>query len=231
MNANMFEKARQMISKCDAAYLGVIDENGYPSVSTVSNLKPNGIFEAYFAGGMGGNKAKRLLKDSRASVCFRTGSDNITLVGHAEILTDQPTKTRLWEDWFISHFPLGKTDPNYCIIKFTAKRASLWVGYESAEFTIDELLKIQSRCGLLCTWCQYKESHGCGGCIETNGRPFHGECPIAICCQDKGYAHCGECPDMPCEKLREYSYDDTEHGDKPPGARISVCRAWKEAKH
>jgi hypothetical protein len=31
------------------------------------------------------------------------------------------------------------------------------------------------------------ESHGCGGCIETNGHPFHGECPIAICRQEKGH--------------------------------------------
>ena len=38
---------------------------------------------------------------------------------------------------------------------------------------------IDSRCGLHCTGCEYKETCGCGGCIETNGHPFHGECPVA----------------------------------------------------
>ena len=43
---------------------------------------------------------------------------------------------------------------------------------------------IDSHCGLHCTGCKYKETCGCGGCIETNGRPFHGECPVAVCCQN-----------------------------------------------
>ena len=84
---------------------------------------------------------------------------------------------------------------------------------------------IDSRCGLHCTGCEWKESHGCGGCIETNGNPFHGKCPVAACCQDKGYIHCGECPDIPCKLLTGYS-NDPEHGDKPPGKRIEQCREW-----
>ena len=85
---------------------------------------------------------------------------------------------------------------------------------------------VDSRCGLHCTGCQWKESHGCGGCIESNGHPFHGECSIAICCQSKGITHCGECDIIPCSKLYAYSYLDPEHGDKPQGARVQVCRSW-----
>jgi len=85
---------------------------------------------------------------------------------------------------------------------------------------------IDSRCGLHCTGCSWKESHGCGGCIETNGHPFHGECPVAQCCQNKGLTHCGECDIMPCEQLYAYSYLDPEHGDKPQRSRIDVCRRW-----
>jgi hypothetical protein len=40
MDSNIFAKANQIIKNCDAAYLGVIDENGFPSVSTVSVIKP-----------------------------------------------------------------------------------------------------------------------------------------------------------------------------------------------
>ena len=231
MNANIFEKANQIIKTCDAVYLGVIDENGYPSVSTVSVIQPENIFEAYFSTNIGSNKEKRLSKNNRASVCYRSGGNNITLVGEVEILTDQETKSRYWIDWFIGHYSGGETDPNYLIIKFTTKRVSLWVDNEDAEFTIDELLTVQSRCGLLCSRCEYKESHDCGGCIETNGHPFHGECPVAVCCQNKGYTHCGECDIIPCEQLRAYSYDDDEHGDKPPGARVEVCRAWAKRSH
>jgi len=106
---------------------------------------------------------------------------------------------------------------------------------------------IESRCGLCCSTCEYKESHNCGGCIETNGNPFHGECPVAKCCQEKGHTHCGECPQLPndcggdgdcgydtcftcdkttCAQLSAYSFADKEHGDNPPGARIERLRKW-----
>ena len=252
MNANILAKANKIIKTCDAAYLGVIDEDGFPSVCAVSPIKTENILEIFFSTNIGSNKEKRLRKSNRASICFRSGGNNITLVGEAEIITDQKIKSEYWLDWFKDHYAGGETDPNYCIIKFTTRRVSLWVDNESAEFTIDELLTVQSRCGLLCKWCTYRESHGCGGCVETNGNPFHGECPVAKCCQDKGYAHCGECGYLPeecadpdckkidangfyecggckntsCDKLYPYSYKDPGHGDNPPGARVEVCRAW-----
>lgn len=228
MNANIFEKANQIIRLCDAAYLGVIDEDGFPSVSTVSSIKADSIFEAWFTTGTDANKTKRLLKNNRASVCYQKDGSNITLVGEAEIVTCQDTKSGLWQDWFINHFPLGETDPTYCVIKFTTKRVSLWIDNESAAFTIAELLTIQSRCGLLCHGCTFKEPCHCGGCIETGGNPFHGACPVAACCQEKGYEHCGQCDVLPCEKLYQYSYLDGEHSDKPQGARVAVLKAWAE---
>ncbi len=139
MNSNIIEKANKIVQSCDAAYLGVLDENGSPNVSTVSAINPENIFEAYFSTGLTENKAKRIRADKRASVCYRLDGDNVTLVGEAEILTDQEIKSRLWQDWFINHFPGGATDPNYCIIKFTAKRASLWVDNEVAAFTLGGL--------------------------------------------------------------------------------------------
>ena len=85
---------------------------------------------------------------------------------------------------------------------------------------------VESRCGLLCSACQFKATHGCKGCVETMGNPFYGSCPIAACCQDRGYAHCGNCPDMPCQALYDYSCGDGEHCDKPKGARLEVLRQW-----
>ena len=82
---------------------------------------------------------------------------------------------------------------------------------------------IDTRCGLHCMGCSYKESHGCGGCIETNGHPFHGECQVAKCCQEKELTFCGECLEFPCALLNSYSCDPV-NGDTPCGARIEECR-------
>ena len=86
---------------------------------------------------------------------------------------------------------------------------------------------VESRCGLVCSECEYKkEPYNCGGCVATNGNPFYGECKVAACCQSKGFGHCGRCHDMPCEMLYFYSYFDKEHGDNPPGARIEKLKKW-----
>jgi len=136
MNTKTFEKANQMINTCKTACFGVIDENGYPSVSTVSLCTPENISELYFTTNIGSNKEKRLQKNNRASICCYNHLNNITLVGEAEILTDQESKSKYWQDWFSEHYPDGETDPTYCVIKFTTKRVSLWIDDESAEFQI-----------------------------------------------------------------------------------------------
>lgn len=84
---------------------------------------------------------------------------------------------------------------------------------------------IDTRCGLRCDGCSFVKDCDCGGCIATNGHPFHGECPVAACCQEKGFVHCGECPNIPCDLLTQYSCDP-EHGDTPHGARIEQCKKW-----
>ena len=90
----------------------------------------------------------------------------------------------------------------------------------------ERTMKVDSRCGLHCDTCGWKEPCGCGGCIETNGHPFHGECPVALCCQEKEILHCGLCDAFPCALLLQYT-NDPEHGDTPPGARIEQCKRWK----
>ena len=88
---------------------------------------------------------------------------------------------------------------------------------------------IDTRCGLNCAECGYREKMNCGGCIATMGQPFHGICPVAQCCQEKELVHCGQCGEFPCELLKQYSCDP-EHGDNPPGARIEVCRRWAKGE-
>lgn len=84
---------------------------------------------------------------------------------------------------------------------------------------------IDSRCGLLCSSLNCNENFGCecSGCTDID-RSFWGNCEIKECCENKGLAHCGECDIIPCNRLYAYSYLDPEHGDKPQGARVQVCR-------
>ena len=226
MNADIIKKANDLVNAASEGYVAVMDADGYPHCATRSVRNADGIFSCYFTSGTGGNLANSIEHNGKASVCFRAGNGNVTLIGDFEIVTDRKTKQEVWVDWFINHYPGGADDPIYFVAKFVAKRVSLWLDREYAVFDISDIQKPQSRCGLLCAGCSYKESHGCGGCLETMGHPFHGECPVAVCAQEKGYVHCGQCPDMPCDNLYKYSCEDEAHGDKPKGARLEMLKYW-----
>lgn len=83
---------------------------------------------------------------------------------------------------------------------------------------------VESRCGILCGECSFKESTGCRGCVNLE-QPFWGECEVKICCESKELEHCGLCDEFPCDLLKSFAYDK-EHGDD--GKRIEQCRAWSK---
>ena len=84
------------------------------------------------------------------------------------------------------------------------------------------LTKIESRCGIECSKCPYKESHGCEGCINIKN-PFWGECLVKKCSEGKELSNCGECEAFPCETLNAFAFDK-EQGDN--GQRIETCKIW-----
>ena len=82
---------------------------------------------------------------------------------------------------------------------------------------------VESRCGILCSKCRYREEVNCQGCSVID-KPFWGDsCPVKDCCEERKYDHCGQCPDIPCDLLTQFSYDK-EQGDN--GKRIKTCRTW-----
>lgn len=84
---------------------------------------------------------------------------------------------------------------------------------------------VESRCGILCSACEFRENVGCRGCTEIE-RPFWGErCPVKSCCEEKGRAHCGQCTEFACKRLTDFAYDP-EQGDG--GLRLEQCRKWRE---
>lgn len=133
---NLPEKAESILQSASVATIARVGDDGYPSASTISSIKSDGIRTVWFATGLKSRKAQAFTLNNKASVCYREGGSNVTLVGTIEIVTEPQLKKELWLDWFINHFPGGITDPNYCLLKFTAHRACLWIDdqYEEIVF-------------------------------------------------------------------------------------------------
>ena len=86
---------------------------------------------------------------------------------------------------------------------------------------------IESRCGIICSECEFKSRIGCAGCINIE-HPFWGEiCPVKSCVETKELNHCGECEDFPCKLAKSYAYDEKQ-GDQ--GKRLEQWRCWGKIK-
>jgi len=116
--------------------LALIDENGYPTASTITASKADGINWITFCTGLECNKAKRIAKCNRASVCFnKEGAYNITLVGTIEVVTDPAVKQEMWYDGMGQLFS-GPDASDYCVLRFQTERYNLFVDWQEAAGTI-----------------------------------------------------------------------------------------------
>ena len=102
-----------------------IDENGYPSSSTISISKADGIRWLTFATELDSNRVKRMKKCDRVCVCINSAEYHISLVGTVEIITDRQAKLDAWYDG-LEAFYSGVDDSNFCVLHFTTERYNLY---------------------------------------------------------------------------------------------------------
>lgn len=82
---------------------------------------------------------------------------------------------------------------------------------------------IESRCGILCSECEYREEVGCKGCMAIE-RPFWGaSCPVKACCEARELPNCGRCDEFSCGLLVQFAFDENQGDD---GRRIEQRKAW-----
>lgn len=132
MDQKIIDKAVEIISaKRLDCVLALIDLDSYPTASTITVSKNNGINWLTFCTGLGSTKTQRIEKCNLAIVCFFSLNPlyNITLVGKIEVITDSVVKKEMWYDGLKNHFS-GSEDPNYCVLKFKTERINLMIGGE-----------------------------------------------------------------------------------------------------
>jgi len=112
--------------------LALTDENGYPTASTLTIAKTDGINWLTFATSPDSNKAKRIAMCNRASVCLSSSEYNITLVGTVEVVTDPGIKKDTWFEP-MSHMWSGPEDPNFYVLRFNTERYNLFFADDGSE--------------------------------------------------------------------------------------------------
>lgn len=125
-----------IIDKQSVCYIASIDEDGFPN--TKAMLKPrkrNGIKEIYLSTNTSSLKVKSFKKNSKACLyfCDKRFYRGIMIKGTVEILQDQESKDMIWQMGDKMYYPKGKTDPDYCVIKFNSISARYYSNFKSVD--------------------------------------------------------------------------------------------------
>lgn len=138
MELNKIEK---FIDKQKISFICSIDEENYPNVKAM--LKPrkrNGLKEFYFSTNTSSMRVNQYKNNPSASIYFYHKGlikyVGVMLKGKMEILTDQDTKNSLWKKGDTMFYKKGVTDPDYCILKFTAQSGRYYCDLKTENFNI-----------------------------------------------------------------------------------------------
>ena len=134
-------KIRGFISKQKVAFICSVDEAGFPNVKAM--LKPrkiDGLKYFYFSTNTSSMRVKQYLNDPKASIYFYHKGlikyVGVMLVGTMEILTDQESKNMIWKKGDKLFYKKGVTDPDYCVLKFTATKGRYYCDLKTESFDI-----------------------------------------------------------------------------------------------
>ena len=134
------ELVAQMADKQPIAYISSVDREGFPW--TKAMLKPRkreGIKTFYFTTNTFSIRVAQYKDNPKASIyfCDTEGFKGIMLRGTMEVLTDAASKEMIWCEGDEQYYPGGVTDPNYCVLKFTATDGRFYSDFYPRSFVIE----------------------------------------------------------------------------------------------
>ncbi|MDN3956331.1 pyridoxamine 5'-phosphate oxidase family protein [Sporolactobacillus laevolacticus] len=132
--------ALKLVEKSKNIVVSSIDDQGYPNAKMMFNARErDGIKYFYLTTNTSSLRVSQFKKNPKASLYFSDTRffKGLMLLGDIEVLTDEKSKELIWRDGDEIYYPLGVTDPDYCVLKFTGKSGRYYSKFKSTEFIIE----------------------------------------------------------------------------------------------
>ncbi|HOO75331.1 MAG TPA: pyridoxamine 5'-phosphate oxidase family protein [Tepiditoga sp.] len=128
-----------IIDKSPVSIISSVDSEGFPN--TKAMLKPRkreGIKTIFFTTNTSSMRVKQFTENPKASLYFydKRFIRGVMLKGTVEILQDEESKKMIWLEGDEKYYPLGVSDPDYCVIKFTAFSGRYYSNFKSENFEV-----------------------------------------------------------------------------------------------
>jgi general stress protein 26 len=128
-----------LIDKQGVSFVASTDKDGFPNMKAM--LPPrmrDGIKTFWFTTNTSSMRAAQYRENPKASIYFydKRFFRGVMLKGLMEVLTDAESKEMIWRDGDTTYYPGGVTDPDYCVLRFTAASGRYYANFKSEDFAI-----------------------------------------------------------------------------------------------
>ena len=134
-------KIERFIDRQKVSFVCSIDSEGFPNVKAM--LRPRkhvGLKEFYFSTNTSSMRVRQYQQNPNASIYFYHKGlikyVGVILKGTMEVLTDQKIKDEIWRPGDTMFYKQGRTDPDYCVLKFTAQSGRYYCDLKTEDFTV-----------------------------------------------------------------------------------------------
>ncbi len=139
MTKDILKTVSSIIEIANNTIISSVDEDGFPNLKAM--LKPREIEDGkifYFTTNTSSMRVRQYTKNQKSAIYFYNARffKGVMLKGKMEVLQDEKTKKRIWKEGDEMYYPKGVSDPDYCVLKFTAQAGRIYQNFSSESFTI-----------------------------------------------------------------------------------------------
>lgn len=137
MMRNPEETIGNLIDKQKVAFISSVDDDGFPN--TKAMLPPRkriGIQIFYFTTNTSSMRVAQYRSNPKACIYFydQRFFRGVMLKGTMEVLEDSESKELIWQSGDTMYYAKGVTDPDYCVLRFTAQTGRYYANLSSQDF-------------------------------------------------------------------------------------------------
>ena len=138
------EELYNFINKQKTAFVASVDEDGFPNIKAMFTPRKVEGDSFYFTTNTSSLRAAQFMKNPKASIYFynrgRFRYEGVMLTGTMEVLQDSQIKKEIWRTGDTMYYREGVTDPDYCVLKFTAVKGRHYCDLRTKDFTMENLI-------------------------------------------------------------------------------------------
>ena len=135
------EQITDFVKKQKTAFIASVDEDGFPNMKAMFTPRKIEGNNFYFTTNTSSMRAQQYQENPKASVYFyhrgRFRYEGIMLIGTMEVLNNADIKKEIWQPGDTLYYREGVTDPDYCVLKFTAVKGRLYCDLKTESFMIE----------------------------------------------------------------------------------------------